>query len=156
MSTPAGMNRATWLLYLFHRWAGIVLCLILALWFFSGFFMMYVEFPQLSRMERLQGTPALNYSAVRLTPAEAATRLTADDFRIVGTPSMSAAMLSVPALNRVSCRRLIRRSWADVLVAQDSNPESERVSRSGHCRQIGRISGCRPLPFVQAGRTPTP
>ncbi len=41
------------LLYLFHRWAGIVLCLILALWFFSGFFMMYVDFPTLSRSERL-------------------------------------------------------------------------------------------------------
>ena len=87
MSTPARMNRATWLLYLFHRWAGIVLCLILALWFFSGFFMMYVEFPQLTRPERLQGAPALNYSAVRLTPAEAAARLSPEDFRTVGTPS---------------------------------------------------------------------
>ncbi len=47
------------LLYLFHRWAGIVLCLILALWFFSGFFMMYVEFPTLSRAERLHGEPPL-------------------------------------------------------------------------------------------------
>lgn len=87
MSTPAGMNRATWLLYLFHRWSGIVLCLILALWFFSGFFMMYVEFPQLTRPERLQGTPVLPYSAVRITPAEAVARLTAEDFRVVGTPS---------------------------------------------------------------------
>lgn len=87
MGTPAGMNRATWLLYLFHRWAGIVLCLILALWFFSGFFMMYVEFPQLTRPERLSGAPVLEFSAVRLTPAEAAARLTPDDFKVVGTPS---------------------------------------------------------------------
>ena len=87
MSASAGMNRATWLLYLFHRWAGIVLCLILALWFFSGFFMMYVDFPQLTRPERLSGLPSLSLSAARFTPAEAAARLTPEDFRIVGRPS---------------------------------------------------------------------
>jgi hypothetical protein len=78
---------ATRLLYLFHRWAGIVLCLILALWFFSGFFMMYVDFPQLSRPERLLGTAPLDAAAVRLSPIEAASRLTPADFRIAGTPS---------------------------------------------------------------------
>ncbi len=46
------------LLYLFHRWAGIVLCLFFALWFVSGIFMMYVEFPQLSKPERLVGSAA--------------------------------------------------------------------------------------------------
>lgn len=87
MRTRGALERATWLLYLFHRWAGIVLCLILALWFFSGFFMMYVDFPQLQRGERLKGEAALDVSAIRLTPADAAAKLTAADFRVAGTPS---------------------------------------------------------------------
>jgi len=87
MRARGGLEHATWLLYLFHRWAGIVLCLILALWFFSGFFMMYVDFPQLQRGERLKGEAALDVSAIRLTPADAAARLTAADFRVAGTPS---------------------------------------------------------------------
>jgi hypothetical protein len=89
------MNAKRWL-YLFHRWAGIVLCLILALWFFSGFFMMYVDFPQLSRPERLRGSAPIDTAAIRLTPAEAATRLTPGDFRIVGTPSRNEEVVAAP------------------------------------------------------------
>jgi hypothetical protein len=82
-------------LYLFHRWAGIVLCLFFALWFFSGFFMMYVEFPQLTAPERRAGAEKLDFSSARLTPRQAVARLTARDFAISGTPprnvSLSAA-----------------------------------------------------------------
>lgn len=74
-------------LYLFHRWAGIVLCAFFALWFFSGAFMMYVEFPQLSRPERLAGLPALDFSSARLAPGEAFAQLRPVDFDTVGTPT---------------------------------------------------------------------
>lgn len=74
-------------LFLFHRWAGIVLCLFFALWFVSGIFMMYVEFPQLSRPERLVGSRLLNFSAATLTPAEAVAKLQWKDFTRRATPS---------------------------------------------------------------------
>ncbi|MGE0116051.1 MAG: PepSY domain-containing protein [Steroidobacteraceae bacterium] len=46
-------------LYLTHRWLGIVLCLFMAMWFFSGVVMMYVGYPKLSTAERLVRLPAL-------------------------------------------------------------------------------------------------
>jgi len=73
-------------LHLLHRWLGITLCVFFAAWFFSGFFMMYVEYPQLTRPERLAAAPALDFSAARLTPGEALTRLRAGDFAWRGTP----------------------------------------------------------------------
>lgn len=74
-------------LYMIHRWLGIVLCAFFMLWFVSGIFMMYVEYPQLSRLERLTALPTLDFSNARLAPAEAVSRLQARDFAVVGTPS---------------------------------------------------------------------
>lgn len=79
-------------LYLFHRWAGIVLCAFFALWFFSGVFMMYVEFPQLTRQERLAGLPALDFHAATLHPGAAVARLRAADFDTVGSPSRNQTL----------------------------------------------------------------
>lgn len=47
------------LLFLSHRWLGIVLCLFMALWFLSGVVMMYVGYPKLGAAERLSALPAL-------------------------------------------------------------------------------------------------
>jgi len=74
-------------LHLFHRWAGIVLCAFFAAWFFSGIFMMYVEYPQLTRAERLVTAPALAFAPARLSVAAAADTLRAGDFNRRGTPS---------------------------------------------------------------------
>lgn len=41
-------------LYVIHRWIGIVLCLFMALWFVSGVVMMYVGYPRLTQLERLE------------------------------------------------------------------------------------------------------
>lgn len=46
-------------LFLAHRWAGIVLCLFMALWFVSGVVMMYVGYPKLTALERLAQLPPL-------------------------------------------------------------------------------------------------
>ncbi|WP_078473932.1 PepSY domain-containing protein [Pseudomonas sp. MF4836] len=46
-------------LYLWHRWLGIGLCLLLALWFFSGVVMLYVGYPKLTPAEHLARLPAL-------------------------------------------------------------------------------------------------
>lgn len=49
------------IIYLVHRWLGIILCLFMAMWFFSGVVMMYVGFyPKLTPSERLMALPPLN------------------------------------------------------------------------------------------------
>lgn len=46
-------------LYLWHRWLGIFLCLLMALWFVSGLVMMYVGYPKLTPREHLAHLPPL-------------------------------------------------------------------------------------------------
>ena len=63
------------LLIVVHRYLGIPLSFLFVLWFVSGIAMIYVGgMPVLSPEERLEHLPALDLSAVRLTPAEAASR----------------------------------------------------------------------------------
>lgn len=63
------MKLRRWL-YLTHRWLGILLCLLVAMWFFSGVVMMYVGFPELTRDERLAGLPPLDRETLRVGPAQ--------------------------------------------------------------------------------------
>ncbi len=66
-------------LILSHRYLGIALCLLLCLWFASGFVIIYTGgMPQLSEAERLARLPVLNLGAVELSPqaARAAVRRT--------------------------------------------------------------------------------
>lgn len=46
-------------LYLVHRWLGVALAVVMALWFLSGVVMMYVGYPKLTTAERLAGLPPL-------------------------------------------------------------------------------------------------
>jgi hypothetical protein len=57
-----------------HRWMGIALCVLFVAWFLSGIVMMYARMPGLADEERLARAPALDLSAVTLSPAEAAER----------------------------------------------------------------------------------
>ncbi len=58
-------------LFLTHRWAGIALCVFMALWFASGVVMMYVGYPKLNLQERMQGLPALDPATCCLPVAAA-------------------------------------------------------------------------------------
>lgn len=42
-----------------HRWLGVVIGLLMTIWCLSGFVMMYVDYPRLSRAEQLQGLEPL-------------------------------------------------------------------------------------------------
>lgn len=58
-------------IYLSHHWLGIAVCLLMAMWFFSGVVMLYVQYPSLTLKERLAALPALSsqqlhYSADKL------------------------------------------------------------------------------------------
>ena len=69
---PAAFKR--FLIFL-HRWLGVALCLLFLLWFASGIVMMYTDFPAVLAEDRLERSPALDASAVRLSPAEAAAKI---------------------------------------------------------------------------------
>src|SRR4029079_9660450 len=58
-----------------HRWLGVALCLIFLLWFPSGIGMMYWDYPSVSPDDRLERSPALDPSKIKLSPAEAAATL---------------------------------------------------------------------------------
>ena len=79
-------------LHLFHRWAGIVLCAFFAAWFFSGLFMIYVDYPALTRAERLAAAPELTFWRARLSPLGAANALRAGDFAVRGTPTRNVPL----------------------------------------------------------------
>jgi hypothetical protein len=62
-----------------HRWLGIALCVVFLLWFPSGIGMMYWSYPDISRDDRLERSPALDSSTIALSPADALKTLGLDD-----------------------------------------------------------------------------
>lgn len=55
-----------------HRWMGIVLGALFITWFVSGVVLMYAQMPRLSRAERLQRLPVLDFDSASVTPLDAA------------------------------------------------------------------------------------
>lgn len=76
-----------------HRWLGVALCLIFLLWFPSGLVMMYWDFPSISPGDRLERSPALDASQIRLSPAEAYEKIGEGSRRL---RSASAPLTAVP------------------------------------------------------------
>jgi uncharacterized iron-regulated membrane protein len=69
------MQKLRRFLILFHRYLGIPLSFVFALWFVSGIAMIYVGgMPELTPAGRLEHLPPLDLSAVQLAPAAAARR----------------------------------------------------------------------------------
>lgn len=66
--------RSKRLLYLVHRWLGVILCAFFAMWFVSGVVMMYVGYPKLTDAERLRHLPVLAPDAPLLAPSHALSR----------------------------------------------------------------------------------
>ena len=66
-------KRSTWWLYWFHRWLGIVTCLLCVMWFLSGLVMLYVPFPSWSDDERVSALPVIAAERVVVTPDAALT-----------------------------------------------------------------------------------
>ena len=54
-------------LFLLHRYFGIGMCLLFALWFASGIVMMYVEYPELTEQERLGHLPSIDARRISVT-----------------------------------------------------------------------------------------
>lgn len=67
-------------LYIFHRWTGIALCLLFAIWFFSGLVMLYVSFPSFRAAERVATAAPVDWQQVHIRPDQALARLGEPDF----------------------------------------------------------------------------
>jgi PepSY-associated TM region len=59
-------------LILVHRWLGILLCLLFAMWFASGIVMHFIPFPALTETERIAGLAVIEPPSGLRDPAEAA------------------------------------------------------------------------------------
>jgi uncharacterized iron-regulated membrane protein len=72
-----------WLTW-FHRWAGVVLCLLFAIWFASGAVLHFVTFPSLSRDDQHAGSETIDLSRVFIDPNDALIRAPlANDLRLL-------------------------------------------------------------------------
>lgn len=79
------------LVILFHRWVGVVLCLMFAAWFATGAMMVFVAFPALPEAERAAHAEPIAPAQIALRPAEAAARLGAPgDLRLVSRAGQTA------------------------------------------------------------------
>jgi len=68
----------------FHRWGGVVLCLLFAVWFASGAVLHFVGFPALSDDERVARSEPIDLSRLRIDPSTAlAHRPGADQLRLI-------------------------------------------------------------------------
>ena len=56
---------------LVHRWTGVLMCLLMALWFASGMVMLFVGYPKLMPWERLGSLPALAQAGCCVNPERA-------------------------------------------------------------------------------------
>ncbi len=65
-------------LYLSHRWLGIGVCLLVAMWFASGMVMMYVAYPELTEQERYAGLRSLDPERVVFSPSALLAELPGD------------------------------------------------------------------------------
>ncbi|AXB79173.1 PepSY domain-containing protein [Novosphingobium sp. P6W] len=70
LSAAAWRAARRWL-YFFHRWTGIALCVLFAIWFVSGVVMMYVPFPSFRAPERIASAPPIDWAQVRVRPEAA-------------------------------------------------------------------------------------
>ena len=83
-------------LYLAHRWFGIAMCVLFAMWFSTGIIMMYVEYPELTEEERLAKLAPLDFDGVGLSADEAITASGLDGDVVTITLSAIGARAASP------------------------------------------------------------
>ena len=65
------MRRVLRVLVLIHRYFGIAMCLLFAMWFASGIVMLFVPYPALTAAERFHGLRPLELGKCCVNPAAA-------------------------------------------------------------------------------------
>jgi len=91
----SSVNR--WLTW-FHRWAGVVLCLLFAMWFASGAVLHFVGFPSLSAVDRHAASAEIDLSRLNISPTEALARAkAATDLRLVSVGGRPIYLVQEPS-----------------------------------------------------------
>ena len=118
---------------LLHRWLGIALCLLFAMWFASGIVMHFVPFPSLSEAERFEGLAPLARAGVAIGPSDAvkASRIgDAARVRLIQRSDGPVYVVSAPSQSRA-----IRASnGADARVG---SPDVALTTATTHARNRG-------------------
>ena len=117
------------ILFLAHRYVGIAVGLIVTLWCLSGFVMMYVQYPELTRADRVAGLAPLDLRSCCRTP---------DHFGDVAGDRFAVEMLDGrPVLRVLSGRRQQVLDLAEGAVLGDVGASAARAIASDAARNFG-------------------
>ncbi len=81
-----------------HRWLGICVGFLFALWFASGTILAFVPFPTLSDTQRIVGSELIDFAKVRVSPGAAlaaASGASVEDVRLIGVAGKPRYLLSI-------------------------------------------------------------
>jgi hypothetical protein len=107
-----------------HRWLGIVLCLMIALWFFTGSVLSFVPFPSLSGAARLSGSEPVDFNRVLVGPAAAIVAAGAAPIEHVRLISVAGQPRYVVSLNG---QRVVSVSASNGQIPEAITPAAARV-----------------------------
>jgi uncharacterized iron-regulated membrane protein len=94
---PVWLDMNRWLTW-FHRWAGVVLCLLFAVWFASGAVLHFVGFPSLPADEQHAGSEAIDGSLTRIDPSAALALVPeASDLRLISVAGRPVYVAKAPS-----------------------------------------------------------
>jgi uncharacterized iron-regulated membrane protein len=131
-----------WLAW-FHRWAGVVLCLVFAMWFASGAVLHFVAFPSLSLIEQHANSEPVDVSRVSITPADALGRVAgASDLRLLSVAGQPIYALQSPDHVWVS----VAANTGEALAPVSAGIAKVEAEQFGHARATS-IAG--PLDYDQ-------
>lgn len=104
MARRLEVNRGlTW----FHRWAGVVLCLLFLMWLASGAVLHFIGFPSLPDGERFTRSAVIDTTAIGVAPAQALASVPgAEGIALVAIGDEPVYLVSSPtaAVTRISAR----------------------------------------------------
>jgi len=132
----SGVNR--WLTW-FHRWAGVALCLLFAMWFASGAVLHFVGFPSLAAGDRHAASPSIDLELLNLGPLDALARApTATDLRLVSVAGRPTYLAEEPSGRWVS---IAGDTGARLppLSARDATPIAEHFGGYTAARTVGPL-----------------
>ncbi|MCX7174512.1 MAG: PepSY domain-containing protein [Proteobacteria bacterium] len=113
-----------------HRWLGIALGLVFALWFASGTILSFVPFPSLGRWERIAGAERISVDKVQVSAATAVTaagNTPIDQLRLISVEGQPRYVLSLSGHPLVSVSA-VSGKLLDSISSEDARNIAERFS----------------------------
>lgn len=131
-------------MYFVHRWTGIALCVLFAVWFFSGVVMMYVSFPSFRAEERVSLAKPIEWDRVNHGPQAVLERLGAgaapDDMRL--------EMTGGEPVYRISLKDS-RRAWSAETGEEIGGVDSARAGEIARVMTGAPVQSVTPVDYDQ-------